>query len=337
MSEKQKIRWGIIGLGQIARSFANDLKLVPEAELYAVASSSATRASDFAREFDCKKSYTSYQELFQDSDVDVVYVATIHTTHCDLSIEAMAHGKHVLCEKPVAINQGEASRMVQASQENNVFFMEAFWTRFNPSIIKIKELLEQGGIGKVRYIHADFTIYALGHDPNSRLLNVDLAGGSLLDVGVYPVFLSYWLLGIPQEIQACSQFFETGAEIQTSMIFQYEAAQALLYSGFASNTEMKAKICGEAGEIFINPQWFQAQGFELIKNGETKSYDLPTTGQGYAHEILEVHECLKNGKTESATWSHQNSLELISIMDNVRIKAGITFPFEAAGRNQLVQ
>jgi len=318
----------MIGLGQIARSFANDLKLVPEAELYAVASSSASRASDFAQDYDCEKSYGSYQELFQDPAVDAVYVATIHTTHCDLSIEAMNYGKPVLCEKPVAINKEQALKMIQVSQENKVFFMEAFWTRFNPSILKIEELLEQGAIGKIRYVHADFTFYALKHDPSSRLLNVELGGGSLLDVGVYPMFLSYLLLGVPRQIQAQSQFFETGAEIQTSMIFQYEGAQALLYSGFASNTEMKAKIGGEHGEIYINPMWFQTQGFQLVKNGESEAYDLPTLGQGYAHEILEVHACLRNGQIESRKWSHQNALDLIGMVDDVRQKAGIEFPFE---------
>ncbi len=329
MSEKQKIRWGIIGLGQIARSFAEDLKLVPEAELTAVASTSASRASDFAREFECEKSYSSYSELFQDLDVDVVYVATIHTTHFELSIEAIVNGKHVLCEKPLAVNKEQATKMVQTAREHQVFFMEALWTRFNPSILKIKELIEQGSIGKIRYINADFTFYALGNDPNSRLLNVDLAGGSLLDVGVYPIFLAYLLLGIPDEVLAKSQFLETGAEIQTSMIFQYEGAQAILYSGMASHTDFKAKICGEEGEIYIDPMWFQTPGFKLVQEGETQSHDLPTIGQGYAHEIMEVHECLNTNKIESSKWSHQNSIELMGIVDDIRRKSGIKFPFDS--------
>jgi len=327
MSEK-KIKWGIVGLGQIARSFAQDLKLLPEAELTAVASTSIARASEFAQEFACEKSYGSYRELFEDPEVDVVYVATVHTTHCSLSIEAMNCGKHVLCEKPMAINQGQAKQMVQASKDNNVFLMEALWTRFNPSILKMVELIEQGSIGKVRYINADFTFYVLNTDPKARLLNVELAGGSLLDMGVYPIFLSYLLLGKPKEILARSQFGETGAEVQTSMIFHYDDAQAVLYSGFASNTDLKAKICGEKGEIFINPFWFEPRSFDLIKNGEIQPHNIPTIGKGFAHEIIEVHECISNSKLESDKWSHQHAIDLVSIVDEVRQQSGISFPFE---------
>ncbi|MGB3145386.1 MAG: Gfo/Idh/MocA family oxidoreductase [Maribacter sp.] len=265
MLKNKKIRWGIIGLGRIARLFAEDLKLIAEAELVAVASTNATRADDFAREFHVSQAYAFYAELFNDSTIDVIYVATLHNTHCEFSIEAMNHRKHVLCEKPVAINTSQANEMVNISTEKKVFFMEAFWTRYNPSILQIQEFISQGVIGKLRYINAEFTFYKLEDNPNSRSLNVDLAGGSLLDMGVYAIFLSYLLLGIPEEILARSQFFKTGAEIQTSIIFQYENAQAIIYSGFANNTDMKAKICGEAGEIYIHPFWFEAQGFELSK------------------------------------------------------------------------
>ncbi len=329
MVKNNRIRWGIIGLGRIARLFAEDLKLVAEAELVAVASTNATRAGDFAREFDVSKAYSSYKELFNDPDVDVVYVATLHNTHCEFSIEAMNHGKHVLCEKPIGINKDQATEMTNISRKNSVFFMEAFWTRFNPSIRKIQELISQGAIGKLRYINAEFTFYKLDDDPESRSLNVDLAGGSLLDMGVYPIFLSYLLLGIPKEILARAQFFKTGAEIQTSMIFQYENAQALLYSGFANDTDMKAKICGEEGEIYIHPFWFEAQGFELIKNGKSQFYELPTLGKGFTHEVMEVHDCISKGKIESEKWSHQNSMELMGLVDSIREKSGISFPFES--------
>lgn len=329
MLKNKKIRWGIIGLGRIAHLFAEDLKRIAEAELVAVASTNAARAGDFARDFDVPQAYASYAELFNDPNVDVVYVATLHNTHCEFSIEAMNHGKHVLCEKPVAINASQANEMVSISNEKKVFFMEAFWTRFNPSIIKIQELISQGVIGKLRYINAEFTFYKLDDDPNARSLNVDLAGGSLLDMGVYPMFLSYLLLGIPKEILARSQFFKTGAEIQTSIIFQYKNAQAMIYSGFANNTDMKAKICGEAGEIYIHPFWFEAQGFELVKNGQSEFYDLPTMGKGFTHEVLEVHECIKKGRTESEKWSHKDSIQLMGLVDSIREQSGISFPFES--------
>lgn len=329
MVNENKIRWGIIGLGRIARLFADDLKLVEEAELVAVASTNASRANDFAKDFEVPQAYSSYSELFNDPNVDVVYVATLHHTHCKFSIEAMNYGKHVLCEKPIGISRSQAVEMTNISKKNNVFFMEAFWTRFNPSIIKIRELISQGAIGRLRYINAEFTFYKLNDDPKSRSLNIDLAGGSLLDMGVYPVFLSYLLLGLPEEILARAQFYNTGAEIQTSMIFQYENAQALLYSGFANNTDMKAKISGEAGEIYIHPFWFEAQGFELVQNGKSQFHELPTIGKGFTHEVFEVHECIRKSKLESKKWSHKNSMELMGLVDTIREQSGISFPFES--------
>ncbi|WP_435625310.1 Gfo/Idh/MocA family protein [Flagellimonas sp.] len=323
-----KLKWGIIGLGRIAKLFAEDLSLVEDAELVAVASTNLERAKSFSQKFGNPKAYGSYEELFADTHVDIVYVATLHHTHCQYSIAAMNHKKHVLCEKPVAINKKEAQQMVDAAQKNDVFFMEAFWSRFNPSIEKINELVSHGRIGKLRYINAEFTFYKLDDDPKSRSLNVDLAGGSLLDMGVYPVFLSYFLLGKPKEILARSQFYGTGAEIQTSMILQYKDAQAILYSGFANNTDMKAKICGEVGEIFIAPIWHETQGFHLVIDGNSEHYDLPTLGRGFTHEIGEVHHCLRNNMNESTKWSHKNSLELIEIIDQIRLNSGIKYPFE---------
>ncbi|TMU55145.1 Gfo/Idh/MocA family protein [Flagellimonas algicola] len=325
---KKKIRWGIVGLGRIAKLFAEDLQLVKDAELVAVASNNMDRARDFAEIFGVQNYYENYENLFKDKLVDIVYVATLHHTHARVSIAAMNHGKHVLCEKPVAINQRETKEMVATSNVNRVFFMEAFWTRFNPSILKIKELIDSGEIGRLRYINAEFTFYKLDDDPNARSLNVDLAGGSLLDMGVYPIFLSYLMLGVPKDIVAKSKFFDTGAEIQTAMIFDYPEAQAVLYSGFANNTDMKAKICGEEGEIFIHPIWHETQGFTLVKNGWQKTYDLPTIGKGFTYEILETHKCIGQGEIESKIWSHNDSSSLMEVVDSVRKLAGIEFPFE---------
>lgn len=326
--KRSQLKWGIIGLGRIAKLFAADLKLVEDAALVAVASTSLERAQTFSREFGGPIAYGSYKELFADSEVDIVYVATLHHTHCQFSIEAMEYKKHVLCEKPIAVNREQAHQMIEAAERNKVFFMEAFWSRFNPSIQKIKELVLQGKIGHLRYINAEFSFYKLDDDPKSRSLNIDLAGGSLLDMGIYAVFLSYFLLGKPQEIIARSQFYETGAEIQTSIILQYKDAQAILYSGFANNTDMKAKIAGEAGEIYISPIWHETQGFEQHIDGEVTFHKWPTKGKGFTYEIEEVHDCIRNGNIESSAWSHKNSLELIEIVDKIRLNSGIKYPFE---------
>lgn len=327
--EERTIRWGIVGLGKIAQKFADDLALVNNAQLVAVASSNLERAQAFAQHNHVATYYDSYEGLFNDKQVEVVYIASTHPLHASLSIAAMKHKKHVLCEKPIAINTRELEVMIKTAREQQTFLMEAFWSRFNPSLKKVKELVEKGELGPIRYINADFSFYALDWDKKSRLLNTELGGGTLLDIGLYPIFLSYLILGLPLEVISKSKFFDTGAEIQTSMIFDYPNAQALLYSGFASDTQMVAKISGEKGEILIDSRWHETQGFTLIKEGVSKHFAIPTIGKGYTHEILETHQCLANGQLESTLWSHQNSRDITSLLDKIRAENKIEFPFES--------
>ncbi|NHF59222.1 Gfo/Idh/MocA family oxidoreductase [Flavobacteriaceae bacterium TP-CH-4] len=324
----ETIRWGILGPGKIAHSFANDLKLVDGGVLTAVASRSLDRATSFATEYGAEYAFGSYEALLKSSEVDVVYIATPHTGHEEWAIKAMEHGKHVLCEKPLGVNHGQVQNMVGTAKDKNVFLMEALWSRFNPSIKKIKEWVDVGKLGKIRYLHADFAFYGLDRDEKGRLLTPELAGGSLLDIGIYPIFLAYLILGMPEKILSCSNFYKTGAEVQTSMIFKYGSAQALLYSGLTSSSEMRAEIQGSNGSIFLEPRWHETQGFTVVLNDQKERNDLPTTGKGYAHEIEEVHACLGSGKLQSGLWNHQNSLDLISLMDKVRKQTGIVFPFE---------
>jgi len=323
-----KIRWGIVGPGKIARKFVSDLLLVDKAELTAVASRSLERAQEFANEYGAKHSFGSYDELFQSGTVDVVYVATPHNFHKELSIKALQHGIGVLCEKPLGVNRAEVEAQVEASQKHKAFLMEAMWSRFNPSVQKLKQMVDAGEIGDLTYIHADFAFYALDRDEDSRLFNPNLASGTLLDIGIYPIFLSYLLLGMPNEIMAKAKFHKNGTELQTSMIFDYQNAQAMLYSGFTSNSRMEAEISGTKGEVFLNSRWHEADGYTMVKNDETEKVDLPLKGIGYYYEILEVHQCLRNNKIESDLWSHQNSLDLLELLDSVRNKCGVSFPFE---------
>ncbi len=323
-----KIRWGIVGLGKIADTFARDLALVPNATLAAVASRGLEKAVAFKEKYNATHAFGSYDELFNCAEVDVVYIATPHSHHAHLAIQAIEQGKHVLCEKPMGVNREETSRMLDSAKENNVFFMEALWSRFIPAIARAKELVDSGTIGDIRYIHSDFAFYALDRDREGRLLNPALAGGSLLDIGIYPVFLSYLMLGMPEKIHSTCNFHNTGAEIETSMIFQYPGAQALLFSGLTCNSKMKAMICGTRGTIYIHPRWHESQELSLELEDEVQSLPLPKTGKGYTHEINEVHNCLRNDMLESELWSHQNSLDLIELLDLVRSQNGIRFPFE---------
>ena len=326
---ESKIRWGIIGPGNIARKFAADLKLVDGAKISAVASRNLQRAESFAQDYHVANVFDSYDALFASDAVDVVYVATPHNFHKDLALKAMQHGKHVLCEKPLGINKHEVGEIVEASKKYNVFMMEGLWSRFNPSIQKIKKLIDSGEIGSVSYLYADFAFFGLDRSEDSRVLNLDLASGSLLDIGIYPIFLAYLILGMPDDIKAHSNFHKNGTEIQTSMIFQYSNAQAMLYSGLTSDSKMEAKISGNLGEVIIPPRWHEADGYTLIKQKQIKNIELPRSGNGFVHEILEVHDCLRNNRLESSLWTHQNSLDLVELMDSVRSKAGIKFPFES--------
>lgn len=322
------IRWGILGPGRIAHSFAKDLALVKDGRLTGVASRNLDRAREFADEYEAEYAFGSYEELLVSDKVDVIYIATPHTGHMEWAIKAMEKGKHILCEKPLGINLGQVQKMLRAAKDNKVFLMEALWSRFNPSIRKIKQLIDEDVLGQVSYLHADFAFYSLDRDEEGRLLNPDLAGGSILDIGIYPIFLAYLILGKPKRILATSNLYKTGAEVQTSMIFQYDKAQAILYSGLTSKSEMRAEISGSKGEILIDPRWHETQGFVCAINDKEKRYDLPTLGKGYTHEIDEVHRCLREEKLQSALWSHQNSIDLITLMDEVRRQGGIKFPFE---------
>ncbi len=323
-----KIRWGIVGPGHIAHSFAKDLQLVEDGELAAVASRSMDRANEFADEYGAEHRFGSYWELFESDVVDVIYIATPHTSHSELTIEALNNGKAVLCEKPMGTDADEVKTMIAAAKKNQVFLMEALWSRFNPSIVKVKELIEQGKLGDIAYLNANFGFYALDRDEEGRLLNPDLAGGSLLDIGIYPIFLAYLILGKPDNIEAVSLFHQTGVEIQTCMIFEYPNAQATLASGLRSKIQMRAEISGSKGSAFLHERWHETQGYSLEIDDTMEDFLLPTQGKGYTYEIKEVHDCLRKGKVESEKWSWQNSLDLINLLDEVRSITGTTFPFE---------
>ena len=330
MSTTSKIRWGIVGPGKIAHGFCEDLLLVDDAEIYAVGSRSQERAQGFADKFGTSKAYGSYQEVFADPHVDIVYIATPHDSHCELSVAAMKSGKHVLCEKPIAINQRQAEQMIATSKETGRFFMEAFWSRFNPSIQAALQRVENGEIGTVRYINADFSFYVDPATAGNRMFSPENGGGTLLDMGVYPVFLAYVVLGVPNRILASGLFHEQGADVQTSMIFEYDGARAVLHSSFASQSNMMATISGEKARININPVWHETQSYSVLQNYDKREavYRHPTKGAGFYYEVLECHKCIRKGEIESAVWSHKNSLELIGIVDEVRRTIGLSYPCE---------
>ncbi|WP_343697206.1 Gfo/Idh/MocA family oxidoreductase [Flavobacterium sp.] len=323
--ENRKIKWGIVGLGNIAHQFAADLLLIEDAELAAVSSRDIFKADEFASKYNVSKRYNSYEALFADEDVDVVYIATPHDSHAELSIQALENGKHVLCEKPIALSYKDAQRMIEASKKHNKFFMEAFWARFIPAVQDVLAKTQNGIIGDVNYIKADFAFVG-SETENIRLFDKNRGGGALFDIGVYPLFLSYIMFGIPKEIIAKSIYYKNGIDLQTSMILQYENAQAVLHSSIVSESDMKAQIGGTKGRIELNSPWFMADGYSVFKNEEKEAvFTLPTLGKGYSHEIIECNNCILNNQIESKLWSHQNSLDLSEIVEE--IKTQIRLPF----------
>ncbi|MEP6930748.1 MAG: Gfo/Idh/MocA family oxidoreductase [Flavobacterium sp.] len=324
MTNTNRIKWGIIGLGNIANQFVADLLLLEDAELVAVASRNVDKANEFAQKYNCAKAYDSYEALLADSEVDIVYIATPHDSHAELSIKALESGKHVLCEKPIALSYKDAVRMIDASKKNNRFFMEAFWTRFIPSVQESLSKIQNGEIGAVKYINADFSYY-VNEEAGGRMTDKNRGGGALFDIGVYPLFLSYIMLGIPKEIIAKAAYHNSGVDLQTSMILQYESAQAILYAGIVSEFAAKATINGSLGRIELNSPWFMADGYSVFKDNKETAFSLPNLGKGYTHEALECHDCIKNNQIESQLWSHQNSLDLSKIVEEVKEQIGLDF------------
>jgi predicted dehydrogenase len=323
----KNIKWGIIGVGKIAEKFATDLKAVKNAQLYAIASSSSLeRAKDFAKRYEAPYFYDTYESIFQTPDLDAIYIATPHTLHAENAILCLKNKVPVLCEKPFAMNLKQVQKMVESARENDTFLMEAMWTRFIPAIQKTLDLISEGRIGKVRNVQADFGFNA-PFLPEKRLLNPSLGGGALLDIGIYPAYLSLLLLGYPSEIQAISNFGETGIDETTSFILGYkDEATANLNCTLKSNTRTEALIYGENGYIHIEGRFMEAKRITLFENDKKPvEFDFPRKTFGYNFEIEEVSQCVREEKKESKIMPLSMSVKLISLLDEIRQKAGIIY------------
>jgi len=326
---RKSYNWAILGPGRIAQKFASDLKLLPNANLYAVGSRNIDRAKNFATEYGFQKAYGSYKEIAEDPDIDIVYIASPHVGHYNDSLLCLNNGKAVLCEKPVAINEMQCRKMLDAAKKNNVFFMEALWTRFIPSFIKCKELIEEGEIGEVLIVEADFCFKA-PYEVEGRLFNPLLGGGSLLDIGLYPVFLSLEILGKPEAIKAMAIMTDTGVDSSCSMIFKHkEDKLSVLFSSLITEGRTEAIIHGSEGIIKINSQWHIPSTVDLIKKGTGPvHYKFIEPGFGYQYEAEEVIKCLDEKKIESSVFGWQKSIDLISTLDQIRKIASINYPSE---------
>ncbi|HXB07485.1 MAG TPA: Gfo/Idh/MocA family oxidoreductase [Puia sp.] len=321
--------WGIIGPGKIARKFASALGLVEGAVLRSVASRDAGRATDFAREHGAAVSFGSYEELAADPGVDAVYVATPHGFHAEHAILCLKHGKAVLCEKPMALSARQVSEMIAASRESGAFLMEAMWTRFIPLMRSMMELIASGAIGDVKYIRADFGFLA-PFNPEGRLYNMRLGGGSLLDIGIYPLYLCTQLLGRPSRIVAVGDLSPTGSDVTCHAVLQYgEGRSAVITSTLVCATAMTAEIAGTEGMIRIPTSWYKNDRYEWNRSGEpAQLVELEPMVNGFEYQAAEVMECRRRGLVESPLLPHSFSLMMAEIMDEIRGQMGVRYPSE---------
>ncbi|WP_018617866.1 Gfo/Idh/MocA family protein [Spirosoma luteum] len=319
-------RWGILGPGRIAHKFAQDLLTVPDAQLYAVASTDQQRANEFAETYSIPHAFGSYEQLLTLPDLDIVYVATPHVKHHENVLMLLNGGVAVLGEKPFAMNSEQVREMVETAREKKVFLMEALWSRFMPGIRQALELSQSGAIGKVVSVKADFGFKA-PFVPDNRLFNKELGGGSLLDIGIYPLFLSYLILGKPTTIKASAIFGTTGVDEQCGMVLTYADGQlALLDSTLLADTDCIGLIQGETGQIRIHSRFHENKGVTLIQAEQPeKSFDFDRETHGYDYEAQHVMQCLTEGKTESPFWSLDDSLNLMELLDKIRAEAGIVY------------
>jgi len=321
------INWGIIGPGKIANKFATALTGLDDARISSVASRSSVRAELFAEKWGIKNAFGNYADIFNDPELDVIYIATPHSLHFENTMMCLEKSIPILCEKPFTINSKQLSLLVNLARKNKTFMMEAIMTRFLPTIETTLNIINSGELGKIRVIDADFGFKA-EYNPESRLFNPDLGGGCLLDIGIYPVFLCLLLLGYPDEIKATSIKTSTGVDESTSISLRYnDGAIASLFCTFAAHTETSASIYCEKGKIRINPRWPSLSNLTVSReNHKVEDKKFNYVLNGYDYEAMEVMNCLKQGLTESPGLNLEFSLQLMKLLDAIRKTADISYP-----------
>jgi len=321
----KKIKWGILGLGKIAKKFATGLKDVEDAELYAVASRSKSKAETFAREHNATNFFTSYEAMLKDEELDVVYIATPHVFHHQQTLLCLDHKKAVLCEKPFAINKKQVEEMIAKARKEKVFLMEAMWTQFLPHFKFVIDLIESEKYGKIKSLKADFGFPA-PVDLDKRLYNKNLGGGSLLDIGIYPVFMAMSALGTPESIQANAKFSETGIDKECDMVFKYKnAVEAQLGSSILKHTPTAAIIQFEKATITLNPSFHKPTNVTIKTTDGEETKEFVVNSNGYNFEAEHVQKMLLEGKTESTEMTFAKSLDLIELLDKIRDQIGLEY------------
>jgi predicted dehydrogenase len=326
---KNNVNWGILGTGRIARSFAESLSHIDDARLIAVGSRNRTTATEFAQEFNIENAYSSYQEVCADKDIDVVYVATPHSLHKENVIMCLHANKAVLCEKPFTINASEAETTIQLARSKNLFLMEAMWTRYIPSIVKLRELLAEDVIGDIQIMLAGGA-FMPKFDPDFYLFNKELGGGVLLDAGVYLISMASMLFGKPVTIKALAGMGKSGVDEHDGYLLEHDSgALASMYVSLRGQSSPDVTLIGSKGKIYLHPPVFCPSKITLnLYDGNETVFDLPFEANGYQFQALEVNRCIREGLTESELMPLDESLEIMRTMDEIRKQIKLKYPME---------
>lgn len=327
------VRWGILGTGQIAKKFANDLqKAAPGHVIVAVGSRSQESADGFGDAFNVPTRHASYEALAADPDVEVVYVATPHPWHYEATMICLNGGKHVLCEKAFTMNAREAKSLVATAREKNLFLMEAMWTRFRPTMVKLRELIAAGELGELQYASAAVG-WKAEFEMKSRVFRKDLGGGILLDGTIYPISFMYMLFGSPNTTWSTGVLGEAETDEQETIVFTYpNGAQAHVFGSLRTGLAGVAVVGGTKGRVEIADQWWEPNAMTLYRRGhepEVFSFPEPAGTRGYQYEAIAVGEAIRAGKLESDVMSLDESVEIMEAMDAMRATWGLTYPADA--------
>ena len=326
---RAKARWGILATGWIADLFVKDLQLTGHI-VTAVGSRSQANADRFAKRFGIPNVHASYESLTADPEIDVVYIATPHPMHAANAKMALAAGKHVLIEKPFTLNATEAEEVVALAQANGLVALEAMWTRFLPHMVDIRRIVESGALGELRSVIADHT-QDLPDDPAHRLNALELGGGALLDLGIYPISFAWDILGEPQSIQASATFKTTGADGQVATLFHYgSGAIAVTLSASDSAGPNRATVLGTEGRIEIDRVWYEPTSFRVYdnKNRVTQEFKSAIVGRGMQFEADETERLILAGMTAGDILPPSETLGIMRTLDTIRGQIGLKYPGE---------
>lgn len=324
-----KVKWGILGAGNISDSFVSDFKEVHNGEVVAVAARSKSRAEEFAQKHNIEKFYGDYKEMLSNKEIDIIYIGTTHNFHYEHTKLCFDHGKSVLCEKPVTVNTAQFEELREIAKEKELFYMEAMWTYFLPAIKKVKEWIQAGEIGEVNTIKAEFG-FTPDYIPENRLFNLNLAGGALLDIGIYTLAISNYIIEDNIDEVFCSaKIGETGVDEHEAITIKYENGTiAQLTNSLRNDLENKVYIYGSGGRIIIEDDFWMSKKVTLVSENKKETFEDIRYTIGYNYEATEVGECIIKGEKECTLMPLDKSLKSMKLMDELREIMSLKYPFE---------